>query len=82
LLGFDLYSKDQFTNNIYKDTDNYNVATKRAVDPSYWIHQIGRIFKHFSNKEFIIHQDEDWVIPKEWKNSNVTVDKLANLRYN
>ena len=82
LLGFDLYSKDQFTNNIYKDTDNYNIATKRAVDPSYWIHQIGRIFKHFSNKKFVIHQEEDWVTPKEWKNSNVTVDNIVNLRYN
>jgi 6-pyruvoyltetrahydropterin/6-carboxytetrahydropterin synthase len=41
-------AKTSFTNNIYKDTDNYNIAKKRAVDPSYWIHQIGRIFKHFS----------------------------------
>ena len=82
LLGFDLYSKDQFTNNIYKDTDNYNIATKRAVDPSYWIHQIGRIFKHFSNKKFVIHQEEDWVTPKEWKNSNVKVDNIINLSYN
>ena len=82
LLGFDLYSKDQFTNNIYKDTDNYNIAKKRAVDPSYWIHQIGRLFKHFSDKVFIIHQEEGWQIPKEWKKPNVKVDNLANLRYN
>ena len=82
MLGFDLYSKDQFTNNIYKDTDNYSIAKKRAVDPSYWIHQIGRIFKHFSNKKFIIHQQEEWVMPKDWKNNNVKVDNIVNLYYN
>ena len=82
MLGFDLYSKDQFINNIYKDTDNYSIAKKRAVDPSYWIHQIGRLFHHYENKKFIIYQEEDWVIPKEWKNSNVTVDIIQNLYYN
>ena len=82
LLGFDLYSKDQFTNNIYKDTDNYNVATKRAVDPSYWIHQIGRLFEHFSDKQFTIFQEQDWQLPKEWKNSNVKVDIIQKLYYN
>ncbi|MBO01824.1 MAG: hypothetical protein CMG35_04195 [Candidatus Marinimicrobia bacterium] len=82
LLGFDLYSKDQFINNIYKDTANYNIATKRAVDPSYWIHQIGRLFKHYKDKKFIIHQEEDWILPKEWTHSNVSVDILVNLYYN
>ena len=82
MLGFDLYSKDQFTNNVYKDTDNYNIAKKRAVDPSYWIHQIGRIIHYFSKKEFIIYQEDNWELPKEWKNSNVTVDNIVNLRYN
>ena len=82
LLGFDLYSKDQFTNNIYKDTDNYNIATKRAVDPSYWIHQIGRLFKFFANKKFIIHLEYDCVVTKDWKYSNVTVDNIVNLSYN
>ena len=82
MLGFDLHSTDQFTNNIYKDSANYNAADKKAVDPSYWIHQIGRIFEHFSNKKFIIHQAEDWVRPKEWKKVNVTVDNMVNLYYN
>ena len=82
MIGFDLHSKDQFTNNVYKDSANYNTATKLAVDPSYWIHQIGRLFEYFSNHKFIIHQEDDWTLPKEWKKSNVMVDKLANLRYN
>ena len=82
MIGFDLHSKDQFTNNVYKDSANYNVSDKRAVDPSYWIHQIGRLFEYFSNHKFIIHQEDDWTLPKEWKKSNVMVDKLANLRYN
>jgi hypothetical protein len=82
LLGFDLHSKDQFTNNIYKDTTNYNVADKKAVDPSYWIHQIETIFDHFTKTKFITHQEDDWALPEEWKKSNVMVDKLTNLYYN
>tara|TARA_B100000780_G_C21030827_1_gene413318 strand:- start:72 stop:662 length:591 start_codon:yes stop_codon:yes gene_type:complete len=82
MVGFDLHSKDQFTNNVYKDSTNYNAADKRAVDPSYWIHQIGRLFEYFSNHKFIIHQEEHWVRPKEWKKSNVMVDNMINLYYN
>ena len=79
LLGFDLYSVDNKVNNIYKDTANYTLAHKSAVDPRYWIHQIGKVFECFSNTRFIVHQTNNWQLPKAWKQSNVSLDSLNNL---
>ena len=79
LLGFDLYSADNKVNNIYKDTANYSLAHKNAVDPRYWIYQIGKIFEYFPNTQFFIHQEDNWQIPKEWNYSNIVVDNLNNL---
>jgi hypothetical protein len=79
LLGFDLYSKDKLVNNIYKDTDNYSASNKRAVDPRYWVHQIGMVFKHYPNVQFRIYQEPDWELPQAWNYSNVTVDKISSL---
>jgi hypothetical protein len=79
LLGFDLYSTDNKVNNIYKDTANYALAHKSAVDPTYWIYQIGKVFEHFSNTRFIVHQTDNWQLPKSWKYPNVKVDTISNL---
>ncbi len=79
LLGFDLYGIDDKTNNIYKDTTNYNVSDKKAINPSYWIHQIGMVFKCFPNVQFTIYQEQGWQKPKAWKQPNVTVDTISNL---
>jgi len=79
LIGFDLYSIDNKVNNIYKDTTNYSLAHKNAVDPRYWIYQIGKIFQHFSNTNFIIHQLDNWQLPKAWKYPNVKVDNISSL---
>ena len=81
LLGFDLYSKSKTVNNIYKDTPNYDSADKRAVDPRYWIHQIGMVFNCFPKTTFTIYQD-NWEMPEQWKYSNVTVDSISNIYYN
>jgi hypothetical protein len=78
LLGFDLYSKDKFVNNIYKNTKHYALAETKAVDPRYWIYQIGKIFEIFPQKKFIIHND-NWIMPEQWKKSNVTLDKISNI---
>lgn len=80
LIGFDLYSSSGLVNNVYKDTDNYACSSKRAVDPSYWIYQTAKIFECFSNINFVIHQTEDWKLPDSWKKSNVTVDRISNIR--
>jgi len=81
LIGFDLHSKTKTVNNVYKGTPNYDDATKRPVDPRYWIHQIGTVFKCFPKIQFIIYQDE-WQLPKDWNYPNVTVDTISNLSYN
>lgn len=82
VLGFDLHSKTKNVNNIYKSTPNYDDASKRAVDPRYWIHQIGMVFECFPRINFTIYQDLEWKIPKAWKYSNVTVDNISNIYYN
>lgn len=66
LLGFDLWSKDNKINNVYKGTKNYNDTNYRAVDPSYWIHQMARLFEHFSNINFVQLQHTDWQCPPSW----------------
>lgn len=78
LLGFDLYSKDGNVNNLYKGTENYAQATNRAVDPRYWIYQIGKIFELFPNKNFTIYND-NWNMPEVWKKPNVTLDSISNI---
>lgn len=80
IIGFDLYSKDGNINNVYKDTTNYKSSTERAVDPRYWIYQIGRIIEHFPQTQFRFFQTDAWQLPSSWKKSNVTVDKISNIR--
>ena len=82
MVGFDLYSQTKNVNNIYKGTKNYIAAEKSAVDPSYWIYQISKIFENFTTKEFIIYQVEGWKRPKSWKKPNVKVDNISNIYYN
>jgi hypothetical protein len=82
LIGFDLYSKTQLVNNVYKGTSNYDEADKRAIDPRYWIHQIGMVFKCFPKINFTLYQDKDWELPKAWIQPNVKVDNISNIYYN
>ena len=82
LIGFDLYSKTKTVNNIYKDTPNYDDATKRPVDPRYWIHQIGMVFECFPKVTFRIYQEPGWELPKAWNYPNVVVDRISNIYYN
>jgi len=82
MIGFDLYGIDGKTNNVYKDTANYSVSDKRAVDPTYWIYQISKIFENFPQIKFTIYQEDSWVRPKSWKKPNVTVDNISNIYYN
>lgn len=79
LLGFDLYSKNDKVNNIYKDSNNYDSSDKRPVDPRYWIHQISKTFEIYSNTKFTIFTEDNWQLPKSWKKSNVAVDNISNI---
>jgi len=82
LIGFDLYSKDKLVNNIYKNTPNYSISNKRAVDPRYWIHQTGMIFNCFPKIQFVIYQTDNWEMPTAWNYPNVKVDNISNIIYN
>ena len=82
LIGFDLYSKTNLVNNTYKGTPNYDDADKRAIDPSYWIHQIGMVFNCFPKIQFTIYQEPNWELPKAWNYPNIIVDKISNIYYN
>lgn len=79
LIGFDLYSKNKLVNNIYKDTPNYDHSTKNAVDPRYWVHQIGMVIECFPKLEFNIFQDPDWNLPAAWNYPHVKVDNINKL---
>ena len=78
LIGFDLHSSTQTVNNVYKNSSNYDDANKRAVDPRYWIHQIGMVFSCYTKIKFVIHND-NFELPKAWKYPNVMVDKISSL---
>lgn len=58
-------------NNLYRDTANYAVSDSPPVDPSYWIYQISKVFSNNQNKQFIIINNEQWQMPKEWQQNNV-----------
>jgi hypothetical protein len=78
LIGFDLHSTTDTVNNVYKDTSNYDSSDKRAIDPRYWIHQIGMVFKYYTKINFIVHHD-NFELPDSWKLLNVSVDSLDIL---
>lgn len=82
IIGFDLYGIDDKVNNVYKDTDNYDLGYKKAVDPRYWIYQIDKIIGFYTNVNFEFYNLENWMVPKTWKKPNVLVDDIKNLPYN
>ena len=82
LVGFDLYGNQNQVNNIYKGTDNYQGPQTAAVDPSYWIYQIAKIFDCFPEKQFIIVNHELWNLPIEWQKTNTSVVFSLNTLYN
>ena len=79
IIGFDLYSENLNINNIYKDTQGYDISTKRPVDPRYWVHQIGKVFEIYSKRKFTIYQKDNWSIPKAWDYPNVSLDNINKL---
>jgi len=71
LVGFDLYSKNGKINNVYKGTQNYLPPDKQAVDHSYWVYQISKVFENYANIEFKIYNSDDWLLPERWQRKNV-----------
>lgn len=82
MIGFDLHSKDGKYNNIYKNTTNYNDENSRAVDPSYWIYHLAKIFEHFKQHQYVMYPAPH-KIPESWQNiENLRMDSLDNLETN
>ncbi len=68
MLGFDLYplpgADQKKDNNIYRDSKGYTYI-KRPVDPSYWIHQFGKLFEYSDCRWIVVNRD-DWKMPEQW----------------
>lgn len=80
LLGFDLYpTLDLKYNNLYKNTVNYDDSQCKAVDPSYWIYQIAKIFTLFPRKIFYCVNDLRWKMPEQWLRQNVESIDITNF---
>ena len=71
LIGFDLYPVNSAVNNIYKGTKNYAQSGSQAIDYSYWVYQINRVFMYHPDQKFIIRNHRDWQMPQEWRKNNV-----------
>jgi phospholipase/lecithinase/hemolysin len=71
MIGFDLYPIDHAVNNIYKGSANYARIGAQAVDPSYWVYQIGEVFTHYPNITFVVYNRQEWKMPQEWRKNNV-----------
>jgi hypothetical protein len=76
IVGFDLYGKNNLVNNVYKGSQNYLPENKSAVDPSYWIYQMRKVFLHYSDKTFTIFNYDNWQCPEDWRLPNVRVFEL------
>tara|TARA_B100000212_G_scaffold153473_1_gene115519 strand:- start:227 stop:793 length:567 start_codon:yes stop_codon:yes gene_type:complete len=79
LVGFDLYGLNGKLNNVYANTKGYLEDKEDAVDYSYWVYQIAKIFEHNQHVTFHIYNLEDWKCPKQWKFNNLKVDNIENL---
>lgn len=71
LVGFDLYGIDNRINNVYKGTRNYGASKAPAIDPNYWIYQIGKVFECFPDRTFNVYNTSSWTAPKNWLKNNV-----------
>ena len=80
LIGFDLYGTNNCVNNVYKNTANYSEADKRAVDPTYWIYQISKVFSLYPDKYFTVFNRSNWPMPDSWHLNNVKFKTLDTLQ--
>ena len=82
IIGFDLYPKHNTVNNLYKDTVNYAKANSKPVDHSYWVYQTARLIELNPNKTFQFVNEEEWIMPIEWKKFNVeclTINSFTSI---
>ena len=72
IIGFDLYSKDEKVNNLYKDTLNYESSDHHAVGHQHWVLQFERMFGLYPNVRFNYYVPVGFRVPEDWqKKSNL-----------
>lgn len=71
LVGFDLYGVNDKVNNVYKGTENYSNSDSHAIDYSYWVYHLGKLFDLFPAVSFSVRNHKGWPMPDEWKKFNV-----------
>lgn len=79
LLGFDLYGTGEKINNVYKDSKGYGKSSDRAIDPRYWIYQLGKIFELNQNMKFIWFHAKSFIKPTQWNYTNLEYRPLTKL---
>jgi hypothetical protein len=72
MLGFDLSSKNELLNNIYKGSNYYLPADAKGFNPQNWVNQLLAVFREFKDTQFY------WVDPKH--NIGSSTDNIA-IRY-
>jgi len=73
LWGYDLWGNEEMINNCYKGTKHYDPRDHHAIDPSYWVYQLGKCFQHYSTVTWIQHQPEGWSKPPSWIYNNLKI---------
>lgn len=79
LIGFDLYSENNYVNNVYKDTENYADSTSQSVDHSLWVYHLSKVFEHYPNINFTIVNKDNWILPQEWLLPNINFISIDDL---
>ena len=79
LIGFDLYGNEGLVNNIYSGTEGYSDKQDKAVDHSYWVYQIAKVFELFPKVTFTVYNNSKWILPKLWVQPNVSLDIVDNI---
>lgn len=79
MIGFDLYGKGYQVNNIYKNTNCYLPESANAIDPSFWVYQIKKIFDYYPNTTFKVFNNREWKMPQDWTSSNLEYFDIQNI---
>lgn len=81
MVGFDLYGINNKVNNVYKDSKHYLKTEANAVDPIYWVYQNAKVFELFPEINFVVLNSKDWIMPKEWQQSNVSFRNIDEIHH-
>jgi len=79
MIGFDLWPREDGLNNFYQSRSEFYSA--KPIDPSHWIHQLGRCYDRYPHVSFVQVQPSSWIDPEPWlTRENYTRDDYQGLR--